>query len=189
MNGTLVDSDAAVERSWRTWATEYGVDPEQVIRVGHGRPSWDTIREVCPELSAAETLRAGARQLELQYTDLADVVAAPGAPPPHGADAPLGDRHQRRPQLTAARLGAAGITPPEVVITSEDIVRGKPDPDGYLQAAAAPGIPPQECLVVEDADAGLGAARIAGARTAALRGLAGDVPITTLDDLVPLLAP
>ncbi|MEK6443101.1 HAD-IA family hydrolase [Pseudonocardia sp. T1-2H] len=188
MDGTLVNSDAAVERAWRTWAGEYGVDPERVIRVGHGRPSWDTIREVCPDLDDAENARAGVRQLELQYTDLADVVATAGT---HRLLATLtlpwaivtsADR-----RLTAARLGAAGITPPKVVITSEDVVRGKPDPDGYLQAAAALGVPPEACLVVEDADAGLAAARAAGARTAALRGLAGDVPIKTLDDLVPLL--
>ncbi|MCW0212264.1 MAG: HAD-IA family hydrolase [Pseudonocardia sp.] len=190
MDGTLVDSDAAVDRSWRTWAAEYGADAERAILLGHGRPSGDTIREVRPDLDEAQTRRAAARQLELQYTDLADVVAAPGA---HRLLAAL-----RLPwaivtsadlRLTTARLDAAGITPPEVVITSEDIVRGKPDPDGYLQAAAALGVRPEDCLVVEDAAAGLEAARAAGARTAALRGLDGDVPIATLDDLLPLLAP
>jgi sugar-phosphatase len=84
-------------------------------------------------------------------------------------------------------LGAAGITPP-VLVTTDDIAAGKPDPAGYLRAAELLGVPASRCLVVEDADVGLAAARAAGARTAALRGLHGDISIATLAELATLLS-
>jgi sugar-phosphatase len=74
-----------------------------------------------------------------------------------------------------------------VLVTSDDVPVGKPDPAGYLRAASLVGVEPADCLVVEDADAGLVAARAAGSYTAALRGLAGDVRLSSLKDLVTLL--
>ena len=89
-------------------------------------------------------------------------------------------------RLARARLGAAGITA-DVLVTVDDIAAGKPSPEGYLKAAALLRVPPGSCLVVEDADVGLDAARAAGAHTAALRGLDGDVRISSLAELVPLV--
>ena len=86
------------------------------------------------------------------------------------------------------RLGAAGIDPP-VLVTIEDTTRGKPDPEGYLRAAELLEVDPQYCLVVEDAEVGLAAGRAAGARTAALKGLAGDVELRDLHQLARLLDP
>src|SRR5689334_10238333 len=79
MDGTLVDSDAAVERAWLTWAAEAGVPAQLIIPNMHGNPAPTTIRAVQPHLDAAGVQRAAARQLELQYADLDDVVATPGA--------------------------------------------------------------------------------------------------------------
>src|ERR1700678_3817865 len=79
MDGTLVDSDAAVERAWRTWAGEYRTDPERVLAIAHGSPAERTVRRVRPDLSGASVTAAAARQLALQYKDLSDVTAAPGA--------------------------------------------------------------------------------------------------------------
>jgi HAD superfamily hydrolase (TIGR01509 family) len=192
MDGTLVDSDGAVERAWRTWSAEYGADPEAVLAVAHGRPSTPTVREARPDLDEAGVAAAAARQLELQYTDLDDVREIPGARRLLGLLDVLGlpwavvTSADRR--LTDVRLRAAGITPPEVLVTSEDISAGKPDPEGYLRAAKALGVDPAACLVVEDTEPGLAAGRAAGARTAALRGLRGDLSLTGLDDLADLLS-
>jgi sugar-phosphatase len=89
-------------------------------------------------------------------------------------------------RLATARLAAAGIEP-AVLVTVEDVQHGKPHPECYRVGAAGLGVPPQQCLVVEDAPAGIEAGRRAGARVAALRGLAADLPIRDLGELAGLL--
>ncbi len=79
MDGTLVDSDAAVERAWTVWAGEYGVPVADVLAIAHGSPAESTVDRMRPDLSAPARAEAAARQLELQYDDLSDVVATPGA--------------------------------------------------------------------------------------------------------------
>ncbi|BCJ45792.1 hydrolase [Actinoplanes ianthinogenes] len=187
MDGTLVESHAAVERAWRTWSAEHGVDPDAVLAVAHGAPAETTVRRFLP---AAETGIAAARQLALQYDDLSDVTAGPGAAELLGTLArrglPWAVVTSADIRLANARLAAAGIVPP-VLVTVEDIAAGKPAPDGYLKAAAILGVPPATCLVVEDAEVGVRAGRAAGARTAGLRGLEADLTVDTLADLARLL--
>jgi sugar-phosphatase len=89
-------------------------------------------------------------------------------------------------RLAKARLGAAGLEVP-VLVTMDDLTIGKPDPAGYLLGASRLGVPPEQCLVVEDAEVGLQAARAAGSPTAALRGLAGDISLPDLHHLATLL--
>jgi sugar-phosphatase len=191
MDGTLVNSDGAVERAWMTWAAEYGVDGAEAIALGHGSPSETTVRKLRPHLDEAAVAVATARQLELEYDDLSDVVAAPGAFEVLDVLArrglPWAVVTSADLRLARARLGAAGLTPP-VLVTTDDVAAGKPDPAGYLRAAELLGVPPGNCLVVEDADVGLAAARAAGARTAALRGLEADISIASLADLATLLS-
>jgi mannitol-1-/sugar-/sorbitol-6-phosphatase len=191
MDGTLVTSDEAVERAWTIWAHEFGVDATAVLAIAHGSPAEATVERMLPELDAAARTKAANRQLELQYDDLSDVSAAPGATELLAVIERLGlpwavvtsaDR-----QLAKARLGAAGIDAP-VLVTVEDITKGKPDPEGYLRAAELLETPPTDCLVVEDAEVGLQAGRAAGAMTAALKGLSGDVNLTDLHQLADLLA-
>jgi len=188
MDGTLVDSDAAVERAWRTWATEFGADPDAALAVAHGAPAERTVRLLLPGLTEDGVASAAARQLELQYGDLSDVVATKGA---HGLLAAL-----RLPwavvtsadlRLAKARLGAAGIEAP-VLVTVEDVRAGKPDPEGYLRAAELLGVAARHCLVVEDAEVGVAAGRAAGARVAALKGIDGDLRIDDLTQLERLLS-
>ena len=191
MDGTLVDSDAAVERAWTTWSAEYGVDVSAVLSIAHGSPAESTVDRMLPDLSASERGAAAARELELQYDDLSDVVATPGAVEVLAVLEELGlpwavvtgADHR----LAKARLTAAGIEPP-VLVTVEDITRGKPDPEGYLRAASLIGVPTEQCLVVEDAEVGLTAGRAAGAVTAGLKGLAGDVRLANLHQLADLIA-
>lgn len=190
MDGTLVDSDAAVERTWRTWARRYGVDEEEVLAVSHGHPTDATLRRVAPDLSEAELDEAARMMLDLECTDLSDVVATRGA---HRLLAVLAERRIPWAVVTSAgrrlaesRLAAAGIEAP-VLLSFDDVARGKPDPDGYLKAAAELGIDPAACLVVEDSEPGIAAGRAAGMRVAALRGLSAELTILHLGELVDLI--
>jgi HAD superfamily hydrolase (TIGR01509 family) len=190
MDGTIVDSDAAVERAWTTWAAEHGLQPHQALAIAHGSTAERTVVRLLPHLRPAEVLVAAARQLTLQYEDLTDVRALPGAreliAALDGWGLPWAVVTSADFRLAKARLGAAGIDPP-VLVTSEDVLAGKPDPEGYLLAAVRLRARPGECLVVEDAEVGLAAARAAGAMTAALRGLSGDLCLRDLGQLHALL--
>jgi HAD superfamily hydrolase (TIGR01509 family) len=190
MDGTLVASDAAVERAWITWAGEHGVDAAGVLAIAHGSPADATVRRILPALGAEAGAAAAARQLELQYDDLADVTALAGA---HDLIRTMAEL--RLPwavvtsadvRLAKARLGAAGIDPP-VLVTIDDVANGKPDPEGFLLAAERLGVAPENCLVVEDSAPGLAAGRAAGATTAALKGLDGDLRIVNLAELAQRL--
>ncbi|WP_433126200.1 HAD-IA family hydrolase [Micromonospora sp. CA-240977] len=192
MDGTLVDSDAAVERAWERWAAEYGVDPAAALAIAHGSPADRTIRHLLPALDDTTVAAAAARQLALQYDDLSDVVATPGAHELLIELARLGLPWavvtSADTRLAEARLGAAGITAP-VLVTVEDVRVGKPDPEGYRRAADLLGVPVTRCLVVEDAEVGLRAGRAAGAMTAALKGLDGDLRLDDLTQLARQLDP
>ncbi|MFG1951564.1 HAD family hydrolase [Micromonospora sp. NPDC048830] len=190
MDGTLVDSDAAVERSWQRWAAEHGV-PMSVLRPRlHGNTALATAIAVLPALTPAEHRRAAQRQLDLEYADVADIHAATGARELLDTLARLGlpwavvTSADRR--LANIRLGAAGITPP-VLVTVEDTPSAKPSPQPYLAAAAHLGVDSARCLVVEDSVPGIQAGKAAGAQVATLRGLDGDFPIKDLSELAALL--
>lgn len=190
MDGTLVDSDAAVERAWTVWATEHDIAPEAALAIAHGVPAHATVRRLLPDLDEAGVAASAARQLALQYDDLADVTALDGA---HELLALLDHLGLPWAVVTSAdallaknRLAAAGIVPPHLV-TADDVVRGKPDPAGYQTAAGRLGVDASRCLVVEDSPAGLAAGWAAGMRTAGLRGLEADLRLPDLTHLTRLL--
>jgi sugar-phosphatase len=167
VDGTLVDSTPVVERTWRAWAARREVDVAEVLRVCHGRRTQDTVALFVP---VAEQEAAVAELEQLELADLDDVVALPGTqsllsrlPSDRWAAVTSGSH-----QLMRARLAAAGLPVPDVLIAAEDVSVGKPDPDGYVQAAAALRVEVQRCLVVEDAPAGLRAGHAAGAHTLAV---------------------
>src|SRR5581483_5812851 len=157
-DGVLVDSTPAVARVWGRWAVERGFDPEDTIRRAHGRPSITTLRELLPEADhETENREIERREIE----DMAGVVVLPGArellnslPPDRWA---LVTSCTRR--LALARLKAAGLPVPRHFITSTDIVNGKPHPEPYLKGARELGVPPADCLVVEDVPAGVKSGR------------------------------
>jgi HAD superfamily hydrolase (TIGR01509 family) len=191
MDGTLVDSDAAVERAWTTWAVEHGVDGDAVLAIAHGSPPEPTVRRMLPALDAEAVALAAARQMSLQYDDLTDVVAAPGAEALLAAlrelDLPWAVVTSADVRLARARLGAAGIPDPPLLVSVEDVRVGKPDPEGFLIAAARLGAAPARCLVVEDAEPGVTAGRAAGMTVAGLRGIDADVAVADLAELTDLL--
>ena len=157
LDGVLVDSGDAVERVWREWAVERGLDPDDVGRASHGVPGRQVIERVAPELDAV----AEAERVDRLH------AATGGSPLPGAAEllatvSPLAIVTSCSPPLAAARFAAAGLAPPPVLITSDRTERGKPFPDPYLAAASALGVDPGLCLVIEDAPAGVAAARAAG---------------------------
>jgi mannitol-1-/sugar-/sorbitol-6-phosphatase len=170
VDGTLVDSTPAVERVWRTWSAEYGIDAETVLHGAHGRRSEDTIRELLEQEQVERALR---RQQVLELEDLGDVRALPGA---LGLVTQLAAHPTLRwalatslnSRLLSARMAAAALPMPATVVTSELVVNGKPDPECYLLAGRELGVPLQECVVVEDSPSGVIAAKAAGATVIAV---------------------
>jgi mannitol-1-/sugar-/sorbitol-6-phosphatase len=190
MDGTLVDSDAAVERAWAKWAGAHDIEPGLALAIAHGAMAQATVRRLLPDLDEAGVTVSAASQLALQYDDLADVTAMAGA---HDLLAvlsrlglPWAVVTSADARLAAARLGAAGIVPP-VLVTADDVADGKPHPEGYLAAAGRLGVEAARCLVVEDSPTGLAAGRAAGMRTAGLRGLEADLRPRDLAHLAHLL--
>ena len=190
MDGTLVDSDAAVERSWLTWASEYPVDTRQ-RPAGRARAARGGQRPAAP----AGPVRGRGRGR---------------GPAPAGAGVRRRRRRDRGPgraellgELDRLGLPWAVVTSadsrwpgsgwprpgsgPALLVTSEDVRAGKPDPEGYLLAARKLGADPRRCLVVEDAEAGVRAGRAAGATVAALKGVPADIQIADLYELSTLL--
>ncbi len=164
MDGVLVDSLAAVDRSWRWWAARHGLDPGPFLEA-HGRPDRESIKQFAPNLDA----EAEAELVEARETgDTEGVTALPGAAEMLRSQSALAIVTSATAALAAARLRAAGLPTPDVMITADQVRHGKPDPEPYLRAAAALAIAPRHCTVFEDAPAGVRAARAAGMRVVAL---------------------
>ena len=160
-DGVLVDSDASVLNSWHRWADDLGIDRQRVVDIMHGRRSEDTIAELLPE-PEREAAIALIDKYEVEdaaaVTDIAGALAlVTSLPRDRWAVVTSGTR-----ALATARLEAAGIPLPDVLITADDVTRGKPDPQGYLAGARGLGLDPADVLVFEDAPSGLAAARAAG---------------------------
>ena len=174
MDGTIIDSRAHVERAWAAWCARHGLNLDEVRPHTHGVRTVDTLRRVAPELDiAAEAawiealdlggegigVVAGVGQLlgRLPETRWAVVTSAP------------------RP-LLAARFASCALPLPPAVVSAESVRQGKPSPEPYLLAAARLGVEPQDCMVFEDAPAGLASALAAGCRVVLVGGLHSDEP-------------
>lgn len=161
LDGVLVDSHGSVMRAWRWWGLERGIPGEPDEWVRHGMPSAALIAELRPDLDAE---REAAAVDGHQAADLEGVVALPGAAEllGPGGPRPLAVVTSGVLPLASARLRAAGLDVPEVIVTPERVRRGKPDPEPYLLGARDIGVAPAECVVLEDAPAGVAAGRAAG---------------------------
>jgi sugar-phosphatase len=177
LDGVLVDSTPAVERVWTNWALQRGFNPEEVVSRAHGRPSLTTIRELLPD-SDHEAENREVERCEIE--DLEGVVAAPGAQSLLKSLSP--ERWTIVTSCTRAlaevRIHAAGLPVPEKFITSTDIQNGKPHPEPYLKGAALLGVPTSDCVVVEDAPAGVRSGKASGARVIGL------LPISSRRELI-----
>lgn len=161
LDGVLVDSTRSVDRQWRRWAVEVRADPDEVVRIAHGVRTIEVVRQIAPHLEAeAEVMRIEMREAE----DEEGVDVMPGASDlinrldaHRWAVVTSGTRY-----LAKARLRFGRLPEPEVLVAADDVRQGKPDPEPYLRGAQMLGLNPAECLVVEDAPAGIRAGRAAG---------------------------
>jgi sugar-phosphatase len=167
LDGVLVDSRSVVERTWRRWAERHQIDPIPLLQVAHGRRARDTLRMVVPGLATDE---------EVAWLDATELGDREGLSVVPGVKELLTALPRDRwaivtscgRDLARLRLGSAGLPIPDVMIVAEEAKRGKPAPDGYLLGASGLGYDPGECVVFEDAPAGIAAARAAGARIVGL---------------------
>ncbi|MET9874342.1 HAD-IA family hydrolase [Actinacidiphila glaucinigra] len=166
MDGTLVNSDAVVERCWRRWAAAHGLDGDAVMKVVHGRQGYATMAVLLPDRPMAENHADNARMLAEETADVDGVVPVEGAPAfmaalqgrPHALVTSADDA------LARARMGAARLPLPAVMVTAESVSASKPDPEGFLKGAAELGFGPEDCVVFEDSEVGIAAAKAAGMR-------------------------
>jgi sugar-phosphatase len=181
-DGVLVDSDISVARSWKRWAEAYGLRPEEVAEMVHGRRSQDTVGLLIAEPDRSEALATidryevedarivtaipGARELLSGMPDAAWAIVTSGVTP-----------------LARARLAAAGLPVPGVLVTADDVTAGKPAPDGFRAAAGALRLAPSDTVVLEDSPAGVEAARAAG--VGAVLGVGERALETDADVVVP----
>ncbi len=176
LDGVLVDSTRSIERQWRAWAREHGIDGDLVMATSHGVRSREIIKAVAPHLDA----EAEARKLEaLEAADRDGVSVMSGAldlvrsiPEDCWCVVTSGTR-----RLAEARLQLAGIPLPKIMVTADDVSHGKPHPEPYLKGAELLRTKPGECLVIEDAPAGILAARAGGMK---VLGLTSTYPASAL---------
>ena len=164
-----MNSAECVERTWRNWAARHRIDPGKVIAHAHGRRTIETVQLVAPELSVDAEL-ATLEHSEAMTSE--GVYEIPGAhellemlPANRWAVVTSGVR-----AVAEFRVRYTRLPTPSIMICAEEISRGKPDPEGYLTAATRLGRSPEDCIVIEDAPAGIEAAHNAGMRAIAIAG-------------------
>jgi mannitol-1-/sugar-/sorbitol-6-phosphatase len=186
LDGVLVDSNPIAERHWRAWSARHGLPFDEIARSHHGRTSVETVRRVAPHLDAETEARAK----ETAEADDTDGLAAyagagrllAGLPPGQWAIVTSGTR-----RTATFRLRHVGLPEPSVLVTADDVARGKPAPDPYLLAAERLGVDPADCVVVEDAPAGIASAQAAGARVVGVASTNDPIALAGADTIVSRL--
>lgn len=161
MDGTLVHSTDEVETVWRLWCRRHQLAPEPVLAMCHGLRSREVIRALAPQLDMAQEV-ALLDELEIHHTGRGEAIM--------GSRALLSRLPAERWALVTSasqrvarhRLESAGLPLPTLLVAAEDVVHGKPDPEPYLLGAKGLGVAPADCLVFEDALAGIQSALRAG---------------------------
>jgi sugar-phosphatase len=159
MDGTLVDSTSVVEGAWGRFGAAHDLAPSTILAFSHGRQTIDTVAHFLPDLDPAEQRRLADELVADEVENTHGIVEVPGA------------------AAFLQRLVDAGVTVPDVVVTSEDIANGKPHPDGYLRGAELLGLAATDCLAFEDAPAGVESAIASGATTVVVGTLEADVTV------------
>lgn len=186
LDGVLVDSTPSVSRQWSLWARENHIDPKKAVEIAHGRRTIESVRLLAPHLDAeAETKKIEQREVD----DNEGVIVMRGAdkllesiPPARWGVVTSGTR-----RLAASRLKVGNLPVPKVLISADDVVNGKPNPEPYLKGAERLKIKPAECLVIEDAPAGIASAHAAGMNVIALTTTYEATALKEADAIVPAL--
>lgn len=187
LDGVLVDSTRSVSRQWRRWAEENHIDPQQVLAIAHGVRTIEVVKRLTPHLDAdAEVIKIEQREAD----DHKGVMVMPGAAQllgsiPEGRWCVVTSGTRR---LATARLQLAKLPHPRVLVTADEVARGKPDPEPYLKGAELLGMKPGECLVIEDAPAGIQAAHAGGMKVLGLTSTYPAAELKGADAVVQNLA-
>lgn len=167
LDGVLADSIPAVEAAWGRWAVQHGIDPERAAAAIVGRRAVDVVALLAPQLDARHEAAAVEALEDEELCRIRPIAGAPELvarlPRSVWAVATSGSR-----RIATSRLAQIGIAGVPVLITAEDVERGKPDPQVYRRAAAALGFPAAECIVFEDSAPGIEAGKNAGCRVVAV---------------------
>ncbi|MFJ6697563.1 HAD-IA family hydrolase [Streptomyces sp. NPDC091272] len=186
MDGTLVNSDAVVERCWREWALDHGLDPAEALKVVHGRQGYATMAVLLPDRPMELNHADNKVMLAKETADTDGVVPVPGAAAFMAALANLPHAlvTSADEKLAQARMAAAELPMPSVRVTAELVGASKPDPEGFLKGAAELGLDPADCIVLEDSGAGIAAGKAAGMRVLGVGPRAGvHEPTALVQDL------
>jgi len=183
LDGVLVDSTRAVDREWREWAARKGVDGDAIMAIAHGVRTIEVIRRVAPHLDA----EAEANLIENHEAgDQQGVTVMPGAvdllrsiPDGRWGVVTSGSR-----LLATNRMRYCGLPVPEVLVTSDDVTQGKPHPEPYLKGAEGLGVSPTDCLVFEDAPAGIQSARAGGMKVVGIASTYAAAKLVEADAVV-----
>jgi len=189
MDGVLISSIGSVVRCWRIWAQQYDIPGWESYEIPHGTRAIDIIRQLRPDLDEAAVYE-GLRVIEdLEIADTEDLKVLPGVrellaslPPERWSIVTSATR-----RLLLGRLKAAGLPLPARIIAGDDVVHGKPHPEPYMTGAKLLGFAPAECIVVEDAPAGVGAGIAAGCRVLGVLGTHEAAQLTACTWIVPSL--
>jgi sugar-phosphatase len=181
LDGTLIDSREPIRRAWGDFAARHGLDPAVVLAFVQGRPSSESVRLLAPDADPDHEAR---RQERLEVEDTDGIIALPGAAELLTSSHRVAIVTSCSTVLAHARLEAAGLPIPEVLVTFDDVARGKPDPECFLLGARRMGADPRRCVVLEDAPAGITAGHLAGAAVIAVRTNYGDDELSEADAIV-----
>lgn len=191
LDGTLVDSLPAVERAWVNWAKRRGVDPQDVLDFIHGKQAITSLRHFMPGESEAAIQQEFLLLEQVEAQDTEGVTALPGAAALlarlNQLDIPWAIVTSGSIPVATARRNAGGLPQPEVFITAEQVKKGKPQPDAYLLGAELLGLAPQDCVVVEDAAAGILSGLAAGCQVIAVNAPADAPKLDQVDLLLSSL--
>ena len=187
LDGVLVDSTRSVDRQWRAWARQKGVDGDKVMAIAHGVRTIEVIRAVAPHLDAdAEVWELENREADDQ--EGVDIMSGAielirSIPEGRWGVVTSGTR-----LLASARLRFGGLPVPKILVTAEDVANGKPHPEPYLKGAERMGVKPADCLVIEDAPAGIQSARSGGMKVIGITSTYPESQLSTADVVVRRLA-
>ncbi|KAM3586882.1 hypothetical protein VKS41_001934 [Umbelopsis sp. WA50703] len=161
MDGTLIDTTPLVEKHWRDYALEHGLDAEKILAMSHGLRTIDTLKHWTPDHATPEI----ADMYERKLTNVSEGVSIlPGvtsllASIPHDK---YGICTSAKSYMAEARLKQCDMDIPKALVTADRVAHGKPDPEGYIKTGEMLGYSGADCVVVEDAPAGVKAAKKAG---------------------------
>lgn len=195
LDGTLVDSLPAVERAWTNWGQRHHIDAAEILDFIHGKQAITSLRHFMPGASEEEILKEFHTLEQIEAEDTDGIVALPGAlqllATLDELDIPWAIVTSGSVPVASARRKATGLPEPEVFVTAERVARGKPEPDAYLLGAQLLELEPEECVVVEDAAAGILSGLAAGSHVIAVNPPAGaprledvDMVLSSLEELI-----